>query len=467
MQQALDNKYKEQLAALAETIQASEQLAKYLDEEEEEMYMELKETFEPQIAEIHEEIAKVFPLQLVSFEKELLDPAFEGLFLPKMLGYAVLRGELTDKLKYVRPQEHFKDVILAICNSANFDILKKRIGQSIQMGFAFSSDIWVTNLINGIQNKRVRYYLNGHKLPKYRILEGRTKGYLRYKKQFIHDHFQTARFPKTPSELKVYFNSLKNFVLHRILHAEEVDNTTTKAAIMEFVADKHFYGMAEHLRIAILLIGFFDHDKKETKELKLIIKDLKTKVEEFDHEVLLLILELHKNTSIELDSVVDNRLSSIINNGDEREIDDYLELMDTYHDKGFTTPEAQSAVADFYSKYEGLSLVNACVRRTVYDSFRRFISNLPATSYPDFFEISKHFTPYMETFANQKFVQRLKVVSMTYLKKLMKTYTDKRGKDYQDIKKFVATSFVDFGFLTKKEVVEFFKTRRKRKVKAE
>ena len=45
----------------------------------------------------------------------------------------------------------------------------------------------------------------------------------------------------------------------------------------------------------------------------------------------------------------------------------------------------------------------------------------------------------------------------------MKKYTDKRGKDYQDIKKFVKTNFVDLGFMKEKELVEFFKTRRKKK----
>ena len=52
---------------------------------------------------------------------------------------------------------------------------------------------------------------------------------------------------------------------------------------------------------------------------------------------------------------------------------------------------------------------------------------------------------------------------MAYIKKLLKRFTDKRGKDYQDVKKFVSTTFIDFGFLKEKEVVELFKTRRKRK----
>jgi hypothetical protein len=69
----------------------------------------------------------------------------------------------------------------------------------------------------------------------------------------------------------------------------------------------------------------------------------------------------------------------------------------------------------------------------------------------------------MAIFANQQFNQYLKELSLAYVAKLLLKYTDKRGKDYQDIKKFVTTAFQDFGFLNEKEVVEMFKTRRKRK----
>ncbi|MBK8193256.1 MAG: hypothetical protein IPK76_08620 [Lewinellaceae bacterium] len=49
------------------------------------------------------------------------------------------------------------------------------------------------------------------------------------------------------------------------------------------------------------------------------------------------------------------------------------------------------------------------------------------------------------------------------MNKLLHVFTDKRAKDYQDVKKFVSTQFVDFGFLKEKEVVEMFKTRRKKR----
>ena len=69
----------------------------------------------------------------------------------------------------------------------------------------------------------------------------------------------------------------------------------------------------------------------------------------------------------------------------------------------------------------------------------------------------------MDIFGNQQFNQDIKDFCMSYVKKLLKKYTDKRGKDYQDIKKFVSTNFGDLGFLSKKEIVELFKTRRKKK----
>ena len=40
-----------------------------------------------------------------------------------------------------------KDVLRGICESSNFEVIKQRIGQTLQIGFALSSDIWVTNLL--------------------------------------------------------------------------------------------------------------------------------------------------------------------------------------------------------------------------------------------------------------------------------------------------------------------------------
>lgn len=457
----LDSKYREQLDSIAEEIQASEELAKYLEEEEEEHYLRLKEMFEPKIGLVYDEVAASNPLQLIALEHVLLDPSFEGLYLPKILGYSVQRGEINDEYKYTRPQDHFKDVLLAICNSANFDILKKRIGQSIQMGFAMSSDIWVTNLINSLSNKRVRYYLQGQKLDRYRPVEARQAGYLRYQKQFVNDNFQCAEFPETLSQLKVLFQPLKDFLIYRI--RKRWDNTSLIPHLKAFIENKELQSSEEYLQVLFLYGAFYKLDEDDTKHLTKYLKQARKNMPECDERMLEFILELHKRDDIEMTPEADLQMSQLIDKSIKDQLTEFYELTDLIHTKGYMNDEVQDAVRVFYSRHEGLSTINECVRATIFGYFERLISNLEEKAYADFFEETKLFPIYMGIFANQKFNQNLKGLSMAYVRRLLKRFTDKRGKDYQDVKKFVSTTFVDFGFLKEKEVVELFKTRRKRK----
>ncbi|NJO87412.1 MAG: hypothetical protein HC821_05450, partial [Lewinella sp.] len=117
-----------------------------------------KEAYEPYLEELQNTIANHHPLQLVAFEQALLDDRFEGLFLPRILGYAVLRGEVNEDYRYARQQEHLGNIIKFIAANSNFEQLRNRIGQSISMAFLLSSDIWVTNLIESIGSKQVRQF---------------------------------------------------------------------------------------------------------------------------------------------------------------------------------------------------------------------------------------------------------------------------------------------------------------------
>lgn len=137
----LNKLYEQNLETIAEAIQASDILASYLEEEEESFYKELVETYEPEIEELYTQIALIEPLQIYQMEDKLLDERFEGLFLPRILGYNVLRGALNDRCKYTHAQDRFGRVLSTICDSSNFDYIRKRIGQSVQIGFALSSDI--------------------------------------------------------------------------------------------------------------------------------------------------------------------------------------------------------------------------------------------------------------------------------------------------------------------------------------
>ena len=459
--QELDKKYISQLEEIANDIQDSDELQQYLEEEEEEYYMQLKELFEPRMAALYDEVAETDPLQLISLENVLLEPEFEGLYLPKILGYSVLRGEVDAEYSYVRPQDHFKEVLLAICHSSNFDILRKRIGQSIQIGFAMSSDIWVTNLINSVENKRVRYFLQSQKLDRYRLLDERKAGYERYQRQFVNDHFYTAEFPETLSDLKVLYSPLKNFIIHRV--RRNANNTNIIPQLRALISNEEFKGTQEHLEIMVLFAAYFDLEKDVHKELFKHFNEIRTSMPEFVEHYLEYILHLSNRTDLVLDPRADLRLSAVVDKSIEDDLKYYYELMDVVHTKGYMNEEAQDAIKAFYVRYEGLSMINECVRQTIYKYFARLIDNLEVDDYADYFEISKLFPVYMSIFANQQFNQQLKELSLRYVKKLLKKYTDKRGKDYQDIKKFVSTTFQDLGFLKEKEVIEMFKTRRKRK----
>ncbi len=460
----LNKSYLEELDKLAQSIQESDELAKYLEEEEDELYEQMKSNFEPLIHQIYERVAAENPLQLIALEKRLTENDFEGLFLPRMLGYSVLRGELNEQYKYTMPQDHFKELLMAICHSPNFEILKKRIGQSIQIGFALSSDIWITNLFAPIENKRIRYFLQSQKLDKYRTLSGRISGYQIFKRQFKSFNYMTADFPKNKGELKVLWSSLKEFLIYRI--ERNLDNSSLLPFLKEFISNEEFKGQDEHLQIMGVTALFMDLDEENKAFLAKHFNETRKKHPEFLEKWLELVLEMQRSERVDVDAAADGRISAILDKSVNDDLTAYYNLMDNIHGFGYVNEEAMEAVKNFYNRHEGTSLINECVRRSIYNYFAKLLNNLEVTDYTELFSLAKIYTVYIKIFANEKFNLDVKGLSMRYVKKLLKKYTDKRGKDYQDIKKFVSTTFQDLNFLKEKEVVELFKTRRKRKPNA-
>src|SRR5690625_4576759 len=93
----LDSNYKEELDQIKTEIQNSELLAAYLETEEESEYKGLSDYFEPQLQDLYDRVARENPLQLLALEDEILDDQLEGLFLPRILGFAVLRGAIGER----------------------------------------------------------------------------------------------------------------------------------------------------------------------------------------------------------------------------------------------------------------------------------------------------------------------------------------------------------------------------------
>jgi len=485
----LDLEYKNEVQTILNDIITSEEQKAYLETEEDEQYQALRAAFEPRIEALHRQVSTESPMQIIELERALLNEDMEGLYLSKLLGYSVLRGELNDRIKYLRPQDHFKDILLAICNSANFEHIKSRIGQVVQTGFALSSDIWITNLINSNTNKKVKYFLQSMKKPELRVEMKRKSALAKFKRQFKDNVFYYAEIPQKKEELSKLYPEFRNFIEIRV-KLNKVDDKL-KNQILQFLNNKDFQGTMEHTTILGLASAFIDLNIEDKDTLTKIYSQLRNEDPTFSDKHLDFILTM-RNRDVDLDNKADNSISSMIDKSINDDVSDYYKLMDIVHGKGYVHRDAVDAVRTFYNSHEGLSKINTCVRSVIYAYFKRAIINLEETEYPIFMELlgatpasaknedkideeadveSQDDTTkrnlaipvYMEIFSNQQFNQNIKDLSMIYVRKLLRFHTDKRGKDYQDIKKFVSATFIDLGFLNSKQAVELFKTKRKKK----
>ncbi len=459
---ALEKKYIEELEAIKEQIQNSDFLAQYLEEEDEEMYNQMKEEYEPKLEELHTSVAQNDPLQLVSLETHMCDDSLEGLFLPRILGYSVLRGALNDNVKYIRPQEHFKHILLVICNSSNFELLSQRIGQTIEVGFALSSDIWITNLIAEINNKQVKQFLQSFKLPKYRDERSRALAYKKYSNQFSKFNFLTASKPSSAAELTIEFQTIENFLMYRASLGSD-----SSESVYEFIAgilaDESLGNSEHHLQILMTIGAYFE---LQEKEVSLLVERVNSYNAGEEEELFFSVLRTLQLSELGLSEEDYTRLYSRVEKANSKEFKEFLNVAAQIDQIGYINPEAIEMARTYYNSNKGLSDQNDCLRNMIFSKFRKFIGSLNPRAFHEYFEINKTFTVYMNIFANEKFNQGIKTVSMKYIRTLLRTYTEKRSKDYQDIKKFVSATFLDLGFLNEKEIKELFKTKRKKKATA-
>ncbi len=459
--QALAPEYQQRIDEIKAAIQESELLDAYLESEESEQYNALKEAFEPEIAALHEEAAAFYPLQLEGLELGLLDPGLEGLFMPKLLGYAVLRPRVSEESgKYYRPQAHLKKVLLAIAASNAFAELERRIGQGVTVALALSTNVWVSTVFNEIPNKAPRSFFQQHQDPSLHTAAQRLQLYSRYKRQFAHDNYFAAAFPATSEELATGYPALEEFL--RVRFSRELDNESLVDPILEFISNEEFAKTSEFERFIALACLFVDIPDEQENALRTQIRELSVKPG-FAQRYFDFLAELHHDDEIDITPEVDRRMSLRVGVSGGALMQEYYALVTTIHDHGINALEAQDAIRLFVREQEGLSNVNECVRQTVLRYLRQLIDNLDEDTYSEFFELTKLFATHFEIFGNESFKQEVRRLSLRYVKSLLKRYTDKRGRDYQDIKKFVKTSFVDLGFMGDKEVANLFKTKRVRR----
>ena len=429
----LDPKYQMEVDTLRGVIQASDLLAVYLDDEEEASYQALRDAFEPQIEALYERVAEDHPLQLTTLEDALLHPEFEGLYAARILGFSVLRGEIDEEYHYRRPQDHFKNVLLAIADSSNFEWIKAKIGQSCQIGFALSSEIWVSNLISQVENKKVRHFYESMILDKFRALPARKQAYDGYYRQFLHHNYHSADFPSNVGELKSGFSALEKFIQYRIKHGKV--NQSLMPNFKAFLNNESFQQEDEYLRMLILFSRYFPHDGHE-EWISQLLNNARVNFPGFNEKYFRYLLEIEEK-GLPLDKESDLNLVKLLDTANQDDLMRYCNLIQVIHDKGYIHEDAIEATRVFYENHFGLSDINESLRHTIYGHFEQLLKHLPEEDYKTFTgqdhkkseeeairdeSISRFMKLYMDIFGNQEFNIRLRNLSMNFINRCLKKF---------------------------------------------
>ena len=296
---------------------------------------------------------------------------------------------------------------------------------------------------------------------KYRDAKLRNTALVKYRKQIQSLNFETAKFPKDKKELLVEAGTMENFLLYRGL--KDHNNDSLSGELTAFVGNNDLIGEPSYYKLCLLIGLLHKLDSTGKANLKNTITSIRKDFDTTSTQFFSMTSNYSdKMNGISLDS--EKSLSEFIDRGLDDKLTAYFNMLDVVNTKGYVHPEATNIVREYYYQNEGLSDENESIRKSTYSKLAHFLNNLSVEDYNEYFEINKVFSEYMEIFGNQKFNQNLKDLSLKYVKKCLKHYKDKRSKEYQDIKKFVKATFVDYGFMTEKQVTELFKTKRKPKV---
>src|SRR5699024_8688282 len=227
-------------------------------------------------------IATENPLQLMSFEQEILDDQLEGLFLPRILGFAVLRGAIGEDYKYIRPQESFRDILNFICGSVYFEYIRNRIGQTVQMGFALNSNIWTSSFISKINNKRVAQYLTNLQSEDLWHEEERKIAYKKYKQQFEGYNFYSIEFPADPIEMRASYRQFVDFMKYRIHH--QLDSSSFCGELVDFLEKENLHEAQEFVNILGLSAHFIEFENEEKERVASIYSRLRQEDDDFQRK---------------------------------------------------------------------------------------------------------------------------------------------------------------------------------------
>ena len=243
---------------------------------------------------------------------------------------------------------------------------------------------------------------------------------------------------------------------------QRLNNESLLPFIVAAVKNETLHGTTEHIQLMCLVMNFYTLSPEDTEAVTVIFNKLRVEIPECSAKYLDFINDMQE-ARFDIDGKAEMKASTMIDREVKDDVSEYYRIADIIHSQSYINEDVMQVVKQFYDNHEGLSTVNESIRRLVYAYLHRFITKLKTYEYTQYFEISKTFSAYMSIFDNEHFNQNLRDISLVYMAKCLHVFQDKRAKEYQDVKRFVASHFENWHFMKEKEVVEMFKTRRKRK----
>ena len=449
---ALDEQLVTSLDEIKDAIQNSEQLQNYLESEEQDDFDILRAAVEPAIHELYVQVSTELPTQLIAFEKYLLDEGFEGIYVGKILNYAVLRASLNDDYKFNVFQDHIQEIILTIANSVNFEVLKKYTKQGLQASFAFGTDVWVTNLLSEVTGKKVSEYLLSLKPQKKDYFAQRKSLSVSMKRQF--NELSVYSFG-APKDLPTFVQYSKDITFNLKTKLEKGENADIFAPIVtEILANPAFEldnAYVSLLTIAALSIQFEDDQVELIQKLSTKVLAKPSAVDLFYHSLV---------TVLENKKLLNPTAVANLNQVFSGDTNEYAAIINTIHkifEQGFEDEEILTVTVDHLKSFGDLDIQGEIIRDAVRYDFNNKVKALPSTKYVAFFDLFKIIEKYIVAFDNQKFTNDVKNITLYQVSEYIRLLTNRRSQEYQEVKNFLSSTLVNLGFLAEKEVKEMLK----------
>ncbi len=451
----LDSEFITKFEAIKSFMMGHETYQNYIDQIDQESFDAMKATLDPYLMALFNDVAGKAPLQLIALEDLIMDEELEGLFLPEILTFNVLRASVNDKSKFTRTPDRLERIIRFICISPGFDFIKNTIRLPLRLSLVMSSSIWGHKLAESIQARRSREYILQQLQEARRDEHASALQYKRLRDTYRHIAYQSAPVPVPGSTWKIQYIDFRKFIIDRINHSQ--DNAALKPSIYEMLNEEYFSGSEEIIELLILLAHFFeleDDDFEAVEELFARFRANHSSFNEVYFDILRSLLLKDELTFSTSNAAIISDLLESTKGGDD--LTEFYHLMTACDESELLTEDFVAKVELFSSQHRELVPVTSCLKIILLQIIDHEISEILGSDYTTLPDRIYLYDRIAEAFLEASYRESVAEVIVGHLKVLM-FYYDKSEPEFKEIKKMVGGTPVDYGFITMKEIRSLYR----------